>query len=194
MALRMATRKDIPQMLAIYAPYVENTTYSFEYTVPTLEEFTRRYDAYTTQFPWLIWEEQGQILGYAYASAPFERAAYRWCAESSVYLRPEACRKGIGRKLYWVLERLLQMQGYRVNYALITSENQGSLDFHTAMGYKFLANMADQGYKHGRWLGVIWLEKVLNFVKNPSKFPMALEEIVKDDGILQEILDKMPLS
>ena len=194
MALRMAIRADIPKMLEIYAPYVENTTYSFEYTVPTLAEFTRRFDAYTAQFPWLVWEEQGQVLGYAYASAPFERAAYSWCAESSVYLRPEAHRKGIGKKLYWVLERLLQMQGYRVNYALITSENQASLDFHEAMGYRFLANMTKQGYKHGRWLGVIWLEKELNLVENPSNFPISAGEIVKDNRILQEILAKMPLS
>ena len=194
MALRMARKEDIPQMLAIYAPYVENTTYSFEYTVPTLEEFTRRFETYTAQFPWLVWEERGQILGYAYASAPFERAAYSWCAESSVYLRLDAHRKGIGKKLYWVLEKLLQLQGYRVNYALITSENQGSLDFHAAMGYSFLANMEKQGYKHGRWLSVIWLEKVLNLVENPSKFPIAFTDFVKDDGIFQEILAKMPLS
>lgn len=194
MALRMAKHEDIPQMLAIYAPYVENTTYSFEYTVPTLAEFTQRFESYTTQFPWLVWEEQGQVLGYAYGSAPFERTAYRWCAESSVYLHPDAHRKGIGKKLYTALEKLLQLQGYRVNYALITSENQISLAFHEALGYRYVADMKQQGYKHGRWLGVVWMEKVLNLLENPDKFPIPLTEIVKDNRNLQDILDNLPLS
>ena len=88
--IRIATTADVPEMLAIYTPYVENTTVSFEYVPPTLEEFTNRFATYTRQFPWLVWEEGGVLLGYAYASAPFSRAAYGWCAEPTVYLRPEA--------------------------------------------------------------------------------------------------------
>ena len=102
--IRIATTADVPEMLAIYTPYVENTTVSFEYVPPTLEEFTNRFTTYTRQFPWLVWEEGGVLLGYAYASAPFSRAAAGWCAEPTVYLRPEARGKGIGRALYDVLE------------------------------------------------------------------------------------------
>ena len=113
MAIRQATVQDIPRILEIYGPYVETTAYSFEYTVPTEEEFSRRLQSYTAQFPWLVWEEDGHLLGYAYASAPFSRAAYRWCAEVSAYIRPEAHGRGIGRQLYDALEQLLWRQGYQ---------------------------------------------------------------------------------
>ena len=88
--IRIATEQDIPAILEIYGPYVQNTAISFEYTVPTLQEFTMRFRAITAQFPWLVWDENGKILGYAYGSAPFERVAYQWCAEDSLYLLPEA--------------------------------------------------------------------------------------------------------
>ena len=111
MSIRIATENDLPQILAIYGPYVENTTISFEYDIPTAEAFRDRFRSITKQFPWLVWEEDGVILGYAYSCAPFERAAYRWCAEPSIYLMPEARGKGIGRKLYEALEQILTEQG-----------------------------------------------------------------------------------
>ena len=125
MAIRMATEQDIPRILAVYGPYVETTCISFEYTVPTREEFTRRFTSYTARFPWLVWEEDGQILGYAYGSAPWTRAAYGWSAEASVYVAPQAHRRGIGRALYEALEKLIFAQGYRVIYCLITTDNPG---------------------------------------------------------------------
>ena len=134
MSIRMASPADLPAMLAIYAPFVENTTYSFEYAAPTPEAFACRFEAITRQFPWLVWEENGTILGYAYASAPFERAAYRWCAEPSIYVAPEAHRQGIGKKLYACLEEILRSQGYHTLYAIVTAENSGSIHFHTAVG------------------------------------------------------------
>ena len=103
--IRIAREQDIPAMLEIYAPYVENTTYSFEYDVSCRKTFTQRFFAITAQFPWLVWEEEGKILGYAYGSPPFERAAYRWCAEDSIYLLPEAQGRGIGTRLCRALVR-----------------------------------------------------------------------------------------
>ena len=96
--LRFAEPADLGRILEIYAPYVTDTTVSFEYTVPTPEAFSQRFESITAQFPWLVWEQEGRILGYAYASAPFERAAYRWCAEPSIYLCPEAAGTGIAQK------------------------------------------------------------------------------------------------
>ena len=119
--IRFATEKDLPAMLALYKPYVEETTYSFEYDTPCLRTFTQRFYDHIAQFPWLVWEEDGAVLGYAYAGAPWERAAYRWCAEVSIYLHPSIHGRGIGRKLYSVLEDILTKQGYRVAYALITT-------------------------------------------------------------------------
>ena len=121
--IRIATEADVAAMLAIYAPYVENTTYTFEYTVPTTEEFIHRFREITQQFPWLVWEQDGVILGYAYGSLPFVRAAYAWAGEVSIYLAPEAQGRGIGRRLYTALEALMEHQGYRILYAIITEEN-----------------------------------------------------------------------
>ena len=137
--IRIAAEADVPEILDIYAPYVKNTTSSFEYEVPTMEAFTARFRKITAQFPWLVWEEQGMILGYAYGSLPFERAGYAWIAEVSIYLRPEAQGRGIGRLLYTALEKLLTIQGYHLIYAIITGENTGSIAFHKKLGYEFLA-------------------------------------------------------
>ena len=192
--LRIAAEADVPVMLAIYAPYILTTTYSFEYEVPSEDEFLRRFRNITVQFPWLVWEEAGEVLGYAYGSLPFERAAYSWCAEASVYLKPEARGRGIGRKLYTALEAILRQQGYRVVYAIITSENTASVAFHRKMGYKFLADFQNCGYKFGRWLGVTWMEKLLNPVENVSNFQISWQLVGQNEQKFSDILDNLSLS
>ena len=194
MSIRIATEQDLEQILAIYAPYVENTTISFEYEVPSPESFRQRFLTVTARFPWLVWEEAGQILGYAYACAPFERAAYQWCAEPSIYLRPGARGRGIGTKLYTVLEELLRRQGFRLSYAIITAENSASLAFHKRMGYRVLAQFPDCGWKHGKLLGITWMEKTLNSAEMPMNSPAPFPEFVQKGKILQDILAKMSLS
>ncbi len=193
--LRIATEADVPAMLDIYAPYILNTTYSFEYTVPDEEAFLARFREITSQFPWLVWEEEGQLLGYAYGSAPFgERAAYAWCAESSIYLRPDAQGRGIGRRLYAGLEALLSCQGYQRVYALITSENTGSLAFHSRVGFVPRAEFVRCGYKFGRWLGVHWYEKVLSSVEFPSNPPASWLSIGVNVQKINDILLNLSLS
>ena len=179
--IRPAREADLPEILSIYAPYVENTTVSFEYEVPDLATFTARFRAITAQFPWLVWEEDGRILGYAYGSAPFERAAYRWCAEPSIYLAPEAQRRGIGRALYEELEALLKKQGYCLLYAIITQENEASLAFHKALGYTHTATMPRCGFKQGRWLGITWMEKRLSDPSDPGCAPVPLWKFTKTE-------------
>ncbi len=192
--LRIATTADIPAILDIYGPYVLNTTATFEYDVPSLDAFTERFLNYTAQFPWLVWEENGEILGYAYASPPYARAAYQWCAEPSVYLRPNARGKGIAAKLYDTLEKILDYQGYQVLYALITSENSPSLRFHKKCGYTPRAEFPDCGFKFGRWLGIFWLEKRLKIVEIPSKTPTPWGVIRQDAKKFSDILDILSLS
>lgn len=192
--IRIATEQDISQMLTIYTPYVENTTYSFEYTPPTLEEFARRFAKYTAQCPWLVWEEDGQVVGYAYGSLPFERAAYAWCAEVSIYLCPEAQGRGIGRKLYAAVEEILFRQGYRIIYALITTENERSLRFHEQVGYAYCAQFPDCGIKFGRSLGVIWMEKKAQSSELPTSAPAPWRSIVENDRKLLDILASLTLS
>ena len=192
--IRIATTDDIPQILAIYGPYIEHSTASFEYTVPSEEAFRERFLRITKQFPWLVWEEEGRILGYAYASRPFERAAYQWCAEDSVYLLPQAQGKGIGKKLLTALEKILTYQGYRVVYAIITSENERSLAFHRRCGYAFLAEMPHCGVKFGKSLGIVWMEKRLSSVEIPSNTPFSWPEIGQNERSFSDILDILSLS
>lgn len=192
--LRIATEADVPAMLSIYAPYILTTTYSFEYDVPTGEAFLQRFRRITARFPWLVWEEDGRILGYAYGSPPFERAAYAWCAESSVYLCPEARGRDIGRRLCAALEELLRLQGYQVLYALITEENTPSRRFHEKNGFLLRAEFPRCGYKFNRWLGLIWMEKRLNSVEFPSKTPVPWVSISTDAQKISNILYNLSLS
>ena len=192
--IRIATENDVPQLLAIYTPYILNTTYTFEYDVPTEAEFLQRFRRLTAQFPWLVWEEDGTILGYAYGSAPFERAAYNWCAEDSVYLLPDAQGRGIGSRLVTALEKVLFYQGYQRIYALITAENQLSIAFHKKLGYTLRGELPDAGIKFGRKVGVVWMDKAGSFVEIPSSFPIPWSVIMQDGQTFSDILDILSLS
>ena len=192
--IRAAAAADVPQILAVYAPYIVNTTVTFEYDVPSEAEFRRRFDEITARFPWLVWEEQGQILGYAYASPPYARAAYSWCAEPSVYLKPEARGRKIGTALYRALEKILLLQGYQVLYALVTGENEASVRFHEKLGYHTAARFPDCGFKFGRWLGLIWMEKRLKPVEIPIAMPIPWQSLRQDEQKISDILDNLSLS
>jgi len=191
--LRIAREADLPEMLEIYTPYIVNSTVSFEDAPPSLDEFRSRFVEFTKQFPWLVWEENGRLLGYAYASAPFSREAYQWCAEPTIYLREEAHGKGIAQKLYAVLEEILFAQGYQALYSIVCGENTQSVRFHEKCGYHICANFPAQGFKLGRWLDVIWLEKRPEIAKIPSSPPCKWSEIVQDRESLANILDKLSI-
>ena len=192
--IRIATEADVPAILDIYAPYILTSTATFEYDVPCQRSFLQRFYDITAQFPWLVLEENGEILGYAYASKPYERAAFSWCAEPSVYLKEGAQRKGIGSKLYAALEAILQDQGYQVLYALITDENVSSIRFHERLGYSLSVKFPDCGFKFGRWLGLVWMEKRLVSVNTPKSFPMPFSKYCQDVQRICDILDNLSLS
>ena len=173
--LRDATMRDVPAILDIYRPYILNTAITFEYDVPTPAQFEARFRAITREFPWLVWEEDGEILGYAYGSRAFERAAYGWDADLSIYLRQDCSGRGIGRALYETLEQRLAAQGYYVLYGLVTSANAGSCAFHEAMGYREAMRLPACGFKFGQWYDVIWYEKRLK-TGNPEQFPISWDQ------------------
>ena len=191
--IRPALESDLSAILAIYGPYILTSTATFEYEVPSLSAFTDRFRGITAQFPWLVWEQDGEILGYAYASAPYSRPAYAWCAEPSIYLRPEARGLGIGAALYKALEAILLEQGYQVLYALITQENTRSLRFHEKLGYREMVLFPDCGFKFGRWLGLIWMEKRLNIVDIPTSYPTPWSTIIENAQNFGGILDILSL-
>ncbi len=192
--IRIAVDSDVPAILDIYAPYILSSTITFEYDVPCRNTFYQRFYSVTDQFPWLVWEEEGQILGYAYATRPFERAAYSWCAEPSIYLKPEAQGRGIGKKLYATLESILKLQGYQVLYALVTGENIGSLRFHEKLGYRTLGEFPNCGWKFNRWLGVFLLEKRINSVESPNSFPIPWKQLRQNPQRISDILYNLSLS
>lgn len=158
--IRMARPEDAPALLAIYAPYVTDTAISFEYVVPTRAEFERRIKNTLERHPYLVAEQEGQILGYAYAS-PFKgRAAYDWSVETSIYIRRDCRGGGLGRELYTRLEELLLCQNIYILNACITSPNAASEGFHTSCGYHKVAHFDNIAYKNG-WLDIIWMKKQL---------------------------------
>ena len=161
MKIRPAAEADAPALLAVYAPYVTDTTVTFEYTVPAPEEFAQRIRKTLAVFPYLCAEEDGAVLGYAYASPYKPRAAYAWTAESSVYVRADARGRGVGHALQTELERLLTLQRIRVLTACVTFPNPDSIAFHLRRGFRECAHFHRCGYKLGQWLDVVWLEKAL---------------------------------
>ena len=159
--IRPAVAADVPAMLAVYMPYVVNTPITFEYVPPTEAEFAARFTRVTACYPWLVLEEDGRILGYAYADRAFEKAAYAWCADMTIYLAREAVGQGRGRDLYLALEEELRRRGIVILYALVTSSNLPSLRFHMALGYREIGRLPASGWKKGKWHDVTWLEKRL---------------------------------
>ena len=169
MQIRMATVEDAEAILGIYAPYVQNTAITFEYDVPDIQSFRNRMKGILQEYPYLVAEENGKILGYAYAASFHSRAAYKHTAETSVYLDEEHHHQGIGRQLYQELENRLISQNVFVLYACITSTDRlddpfltdGSIRFHEKMGYRTIGEHHLCGYKFNRWYSVIWMEKVI---------------------------------
>ena len=177
--IRFAAAKDAAELLEIYAPYVTGTTVSFEYEVPAVEEFRRRVEETSARYPYLVWEEDGALLGYAYAHPYAARPAYQWSAELTVYLRQGAARQGLGSRLYGALFDLLRLQGVRTVYGCVTAENAPSVAFHQALGFREAGRFAQVGYKHGRWLDVLWLEKPIAPAGEPQPlvpFPQVSQE------------------
>ncbi len=161
MTIRFAQPADAPDLLAIYAPYVTDTSVSFEYDVPTVAEFAQRVEIISGQLPYLIAETNGRILGYAYASRHRDRAAYQWSVDTAVYVHPDGHRQGIARRLYTRLFDLLRRLGYYNAYAGITLPNPGSEAFHQSMGFAPIGVYDNVGCKFGEWHSVGWFALAL---------------------------------
>ena len=169
MNIRLAKPLDAAALLAIYAPYVENTAITFEYDVPTVEDFANRIEKTLKKYPYLVAEEDGVVLGYAYTSTYYARAAYDWAVELSVYVSQDARGKGVGSKLYDELEGLLDQMGYMHFLACISLPNEASLALHRKRGYKQVAHFPKIGYKFENWHDIVWLQRSLDKQAKPTK-------------------------
>ena len=167
--IRTVSENDAERLVEIYSYYVKETAVSFEYEAPTVEEFKNRIKTITLKYPYLVYEEDGEILGYAYASAYSVREAYNWTATTSIYLDKSNRRQGIGRALYNELEARLFNQGIvnvLAGVAFIDAEDEylthDSYEFHVKMGYKEVARMVKIGKKFDRWYDLSWMQKSKN--------------------------------
>jgi L-amino acid N-acyltransferase YncA len=165
--VRDATPEDGAACAAIYAPYVTGTAITFEYEPPTPAEMADRIAQAQKSHAWLVAEDGGRVVGYAYAGRYKERAAYRWACEVSVYLEQGRRRSGAGRALYEALFERLVARGFRTAVAGMTLPNPASEGLHRSLGFEPVGVYRDIGWKHGAWHDVAWTQKLLATGANP---------------------------
>lgn len=166
--IRSASQEDAEKLLEIYAPYVRQTAITFENDVPTVEEFAARMEQVLAKYPYLVAEQEGELLGYTYAGPFKTRAAYDWAVETSIYVRQDRKRMGIGSRLYDALEEALKAQGVLnlnacIAYAVTEDAylTNDSVRYHERCGYKLAAHFHQCGYKFNRWYDMVWMEKLI---------------------------------
>ena len=165
--IRTAKEEDAERLLEIYAPYVTDTAITFEYEVPTIYEFRHRIITTLRKYPYLVAEEEnGNVMGYAYAGAFKGRAAYDWAVETSIYVEQSEVGKGFGLLLHDALQKELQQMGILNMCACISAPRgtdpfltENSIRFHSHLGYRLVGRFMQCGYKFSRWYDMVWMEK-----------------------------------
>jgi L-amino acid N-acyltransferase YncA len=170
--VRSATTADASACAAIYAPYVSDTVVTFETVPPTPPEMAERIAAALRTHAWLVLEDDGRIVGYAYAGPFKSRAAYRWSCEVSVYLEIGRRRTGAGRMLYDALFGRLVERGFRTAVAGMTLPNDASVGLHAAMGFEPVGIYRRIGWKNGAWHDVAWTQRSLMLGDGPPTEPV----------------------
>lgn len=169
-SIEKVVEKDAEELLAIYRPYVIETAISFEYEVPSVEEFKKRINDISAKYPYIKAVCDGKILGYAYAGTFKSRRAYDWSVETSIYVRQDARRKGVGQALYFALESSLSKMGIlNLNACIAVPQsknedchlNYDSQLFHENLGFQLVGTFHKSGYKFQTWYDMIWMEKIL---------------------------------
>ena len=176
MGIRFAVPADSTALLRIYAQYID-TPITFEYVLPSEAEFAARVADISRNYPYLICEEAGQILGYAYAHRQAERAAYQWNAELSVYLDRTCTAQGLGGRLYTTLIELLKLQKIRTVYGCVTMANEPCRKLHQKLGFELLGVYHKTGYKLGQWWDVGWYEKSIAPYGGDPEPPRSIREV-----------------
>lgn len=160
--IRPVRAEDAFQIAEIYNYYVLNSEISFEEEAVSVEEMANRIGQKTKKFPWLVCEEKGELLGYAYLDRWKERSAYRHTAEDTIYVRHGETGKGIGSKLIGALmEEGRRDAGIHALMAVIALPNEGSIRLHEMRGFVKSAHFREVGYKHGKWIDVGYWEKII---------------------------------
>lgn len=171
---RMSDVSDAEELLSIYRPYVTDTAITFEYEVPSVEEFKNRIKETLEGYPYIVCEYKDKIVGYAYAHRYGERAAFQWDVELSIYLDMNYKSLGIGKILYNKVIEILKLQNVQNIYACITSANDKSIKFHEKMGFEFIGIFKDTGYKFDKWYDITWFGMR---VKDKNEKPVKVKNI-----------------
>jgi len=189
-AIRTASAADAAGIQKIYTPYVNDTAITFEYHVPSVEEFAARITSILQRYPFLVAEKEGQIIGYAYVSAFRSRAAYDWAVETSIYLGQDYRGQGMGKRLYLLLEEILKKQHILNMYACIayTAKDDPhltnvSVTFHEHLGYKINGHFTRCGYKFSTWYDMVWMEKLIGEHNDEVKAIIPFAEVRAEFGL-----------
>ncbi|HEY3372306.1 MAG TPA: GNAT family N-acetyltransferase [Prolixibacteraceae bacterium] len=176
--IRLAEQRDVAGILEIYAPFILDTSVTFEEIVPDEASFWERIQGIMEELPYLVCEIDGKIAGYAYASAYRSRASYRWTKEVSVYIHPDFYRRRVGEALYTSLNEMVRYQGIADLLAIITMPNESSVAFHEHCGYRKCGEFSKVGYKLDQWQNVGWFELFLqDETQAPRDRILTLNEI-----------------
>jgi phosphinothricin acetyltransferase len=187
MEIRLGTTADASELYEIYGPYVEETAISFETVVPSAHEMAERIEHTMQSYPWLVAQDGGQLLGYAYAHAFAQRFAYRFSAETSIYLRSSARGQGVGKRLYTALFNILDAQGYREAFAGIAQPNPSSVALHESMGFERVARFKRVGWKLEKWHDVEWWQRAIGDASDVAPLePKRIDEL--DPQVVFELL------
>ena len=174
--MRTAHIGDARDIQSIYAPVVTATAISFEIDPPPVAQIEERIRGTLPRFPWLVCIAEEKVLGYAYAGAHRERAAYRWSVDVTVYVGEGARRSGVGRSLYGALLRILRRQRFHAAFAGITLPNEGSVALHRALGFEPVGIYEEVGFKFGQWHSVSWWRRGLGDGQ-PAGEPIPFEAL-----------------
>jgi phosphinothricin acetyltransferase len=178
--IRLASTDDAGIFAEIYRPAVADSAISFELDPPKVDEMARRITASRAFAPWLTYEDDGRVVGYAYATRHRDRAAYQWSVDVSVYVDRRDHRKGVGRALYRSLFALLRLQGFYCAHAGITLPNAPSVGLHESMGFTPIGVYRNVGYKNGAWRDVGWWQLPLRAFDPAPAPPRSFVELRGD--------------
>jgi L-amino acid N-acyltransferase YncA len=182
--IRNVELADAPAIARIYAPYVTDRATSFEMTPPDAAEMEQRIRGTIDHYPWLVFESEGEVLGYAYAGTHNPRQAYQWSVNVSVYLDARVHRRGVGRALYTALFDLLRRQRFVNAYAGITLPNAASVGLHEALGFVTVAVYPRIGFKFGKWHDTTWLHlRLIEEDTPPAGDPLPAPELWRDPSV-----------
>lgn len=194
--IRVARIEDAEALLEIYRPYVEKTAISFEYDVPSLAEFRGRMERTLRKYPYLVAENSGEIIGYTYSGPFVGRAAYDWGIETTIYIKEDKKRLGVGKKLYEASEKILKAQNILnmnacIGYPDTEDEylNKNSVEFHSHMGFEMVGEFHKCGYKFGRWYNMVWMEKIIG--EHKENQPAVIDfSCLKNDAVNEILYNK----